>query len=250
MNPVIGITTYGRHEHGLKTTHYDWLYLLPCDYADSVRRAGGIAVYLPPGKGLFPGVLDRLDGIIFSGGGDIDPARYGGNARHPDLGVIDPERDAAEIEGMKAALTRRDMPILCICRGHQLLNVALGGSLTEHVPDLGLGDMHRNEVGHWTVHDSMVAAGSKAADAMGVETSTGTSGHHQALNTVADALRVTGRAADGLVEAVEHKDHPWCLGVQWHPEITAGDDPAQQGLFDALIAAARDRNAWSRHAAE
>lgn len=239
MLPVIGVTAYGRHEHELVSTHYDSLYYLPADYADAVRRAGGIPVFLPPGDNLFPGVLDRLDGILFSGGTDLDPATYGGDRNHRELGRLDGERDSAELEGLKAALTRPVLPILCICRGLQALNVALGGSLSEHVPDLGLGDMHRDENGHWTRHPATLTPGSRLAEIMDVAAPVGVSGHHQAVRDLAPDLDVTARAADGLIEALEHTGHPWCVAVQWHPEITAGEDPAQQRLFDAFIERAR-----------
>ena len=239
MNPIIGVTTYGRHEHQLRSTHYDSLYFLPSVYADAVRAAGGIPVMLPPGEGLFPEILDRLDGIIFSGGADIDPERYGGDREHPSLGPLDAERDAAEIAGVKAALARGDVPILCICRGIQILNVALGGNLVEHVPDLGNGDMHRNDAGHWTLHEADIEGASKTAEALLATVSRGTSGHHQAIKTLAAGLKASGWASDGIIEAVEHEAHPWCIGVQWHPEITAGSDPIQQNLFDALVKAAK-----------
>ena len=250
MSPIIGITTYGRHEHDLKSTHYDTLYPMPAAYADGVRRAGGVAVMLPPGQGLFPAVLDRIDGIIFSGGTDIDPARYGGNAAHPELGKIDAERDAAEIEGVRAALARPSLPILCICRGFQVLNVARGGSLVEHVPDLDRGDLHRSDFGHWTLHEAVIDPGSHLAAALGAVVSNGTSGHHQAIRTVGENLAVTAQAPDGVVEALEATDHPWCVGVQWHPEVTADRDPLQQRLFDELVRRAAAARSEDRSAAE
>ena len=245
MKPVIGVTTYGRFEQRMKSTHYDSFYVLPVDYALAVRRAGGIPVYLPPGKDLFPAVLDRHDGIMFTGGADIAPGHYGGDAAHPELTDLDPERDEAELIGIRGAIERGDMPILCICRGFQLLNVALGGSLVEHVPDLGKGDMHRDDAGLWALHTAEVAPGdSKIAGVLGASNPLGTSGHHQAVKNVAAPLAVTARAADGVVEAVEHVAHPRCLGVQWHPEVTAGEDPVQQGLFDALVREAAGREGW------
>ncbi|MDE0810250.1 MAG: gamma-glutamyl-gamma-aminobutyrate hydrolase family protein [Alphaproteobacteria bacterium] len=239
MKPVIGITTYGRHEQSMKSTHYDSFYVLPVEYAEAVRRAGGIAIYLPPGEDVFPAVLGRLDGIIFTGGTDIDPARYGGNTAHPELGDIDLERDEAELIGVKAVVERRNMPILCICRGMQILNVALGGSLVEHIPDLGKGDIHRDGAGLWAVYSAEVIAGTKTAAVLDTSISNGTSGHHQALKIVAPSLAVTARAPDGVIEAVEHAEHHGCLAVQWHPEITADVDPTQQNLFDALVREAR-----------
>lgn len=236
MQPVIGITTYGRAEHELKSTHYDALTYLPTDYADSVVRAGGIAVHLPPTPNLFPHVLDRLDGIIFTGGTDVDPALYGGKRDHSELGRLDAERDRAEMDGVRAALVRKDLPILCICRGLQVLNVVCGGSLTEHIPDLAIGDMHRDDRGHWTLHDVSIVEGTKTRAALGTEKVRTTSGHHQAIRDLGAGLTVSAWAADGLIEAVEFSDHPWCVGVQWHPEITSADDPSQQRLFDTLVA--------------
>jgi putative glutamine amidotransferase len=246
MKPVIGVTTYGRFEQSMKSTHYDSFYVLPTDYALAVRRAGGIPLYLPPGEDLFPAVLDRLDGIMFTGGTDIDPQQYGGDMAHPELTDLDLERDAAELIGIRAAIERANMPILCICRGFQLLNVALGGTLVEHVPDLGKGDMHRDDAGLWALHEAEVEPrDSKTAAALGTTRPLGTSGHHQALKAVAAPLAITARASDGVVEAVEHADHPWCLGVQWHPEVTAGQDPAQQNLFDTLVREATARGSWN-----
>ena len=235
MLPVIGITTYGPSEHALSTALYDRLTITPTLYVESVRRAGAIAVLLPPDEHLYPGVLDRLDGIVFTGGTDIDPALYGGNQAHPEIKVLDPARDAAEHDGMRAAIARDDMPILCICRGMQVLNVACGGSLTEHVADLGNGDIHRDEVGGWALHDISVEPSSALAAAMQADKVNTTSGHHQAVRDLGTGLSVTARAPDGVVEAVEYTDHSWCVAVQWHPEITTDRDPTQQNLFDELV---------------
>lgn len=239
MIPIVGITTYGRLEHGLTTAHYEQLYVLPVDYVTAVRRAGGLPVLLPPADGLFPGILSRVDALVFTGGCDIDPARYGGDREHPALTALDGERDQAELDGLRATLSAGSKPVLCVCRGLQILNVALGGTLVEHVEDLGRGDMHRDEHGHWTLHDSTVVPGTRTSRALGGTSSLAMSGHHQALGQLAPGLTVTSTAADGIVEAVELDGHRWCVGVQWHPEITAATDAAQQGLFDALVAAAR-----------
>jgi putative glutamine amidotransferase len=144
----------------------------------------------------------------------IDPARYGGNTAHPELGDIDPERDEAELIGIKAVVERRNMPILCVCRGMQLLNVALGGSLGEHVPDLVRGDNHRDGAGLWAVHSAEVIAGTKTTAVLDTSISNGTSRHHQALRIVAPSLAVTARAPDDVIEAVQHAEHHWCFAIQ------------------------------------
>lgn len=239
MKPTIGITTYGYLEHGLTTAHYDQFYMLPVDYVTAVQQAGGMPVLLPPADGLFPDILSRIDGIVFTGGCDVDPVHYGGDRSHPALTPLDGERDRAELNAMRATISDGNTPMLCVCRGLQVLNVALGGTLVEHIEDLGRGDMHRDENGHWTLHESRVAPDSRTAKALGGASPVAISGHHQGLGRLAAGLSVTSRAEDGIVEAVELADHPWCVGVQWHPEITAASDPSQQGLFDALIAATR-----------
>jgi len=235
MAPIIAITTYGRHEQPLKTDHYDQFFVTPAHYADCVQRAGGIPLLLPPQPVPMTSLLDRIDGMIFSGGADIDPRLYGGDPDHPALTRMDRPRDDAEIAAMGQILDHGALPVLCICRGLQVLNVALGGTLTEHVPDLGNGDMHRADDGLWCLHDVEVMRGSQTAKAMDAHVVNTMSGHHQALKTVAPGLTVTATAADGVVEACEVADHPWLVAVQWHPELTAATDPTQQGLFDTLV---------------
>lgn len=237
--PLIGLTTYGRLEHDLATAHYDRLYYLPDRYVDCIRRAGGMPVLVPPGEQALPALLDRLDGIVLTGGADLEPRWYDGDPDHPHLGPVDPERDRAELAAARLIAERPHLPALGVCRGFQVLNVALGGSLVEHVPDLGRGDMHRSADGMWTLHDVAVEPGSRLAAAMGATTVRTTSGHHQAVRRLAAGLTITARAADGLIEGFEHAGHPWLVAVQWHPELTAAEDPSQQGLFCALVEAAR-----------
>lgn len=239
--PLIGLTTYGRREHDLTTVHYDELFYLPGCYVDAVRRAGGIPVLLPPGEQALPEVLDRLDGIVFTGGCDIDPIHYQGDRQHEALGPLDDERDAAELEGIRLAINHASLPTLCVCRGFQILNVAMGGTLVEHVPDLGNGDMHRSDDGLWTLHDVDVRPDTRLAQAMRAETVHTTSGHHQAAREVGDGLTVSATAADGVAEGLELNGHPWMVAVQWHPEITAHQDPTQQNLFNALVEKAAGR---------
>jgi putative glutamine amidotransferase len=198
-------------------------------YAHAIERAGGIPVIVPPIPELgprFDQLVRRADAIVLHGGGDVDPARYDAEP-HDTVGGVQHEHDEAELSVVRAALDA-DVPMLAICRGLQVLNVAMGGSL---VQDIGRED-------HWFAHTTVsVAAGSKAADAFGAAQIGGCHCvHHQVLDRVADGLRVTGTHADGTVHVAEVMGASWIVGVQWHPEDTAHDDPVQQSLFTALLA--------------
>jgi putative glutamine amidotransferase len=232
--PLIGITTYGRDEGR---------FHLPADYVDAVRRAGGVAVLLPAGDERVDELLDRLDGFVLAGGGDVDPGAYG-EVAHATTGGVDRERDALELALARAIAARR-LPALAICRGCQVLNVALGGSLYQHLPAVvGEGLAHRAPGGddaEQPRHAVAVDGGSYLAAAMATTRPEPVSWHHQAADRVAPPLRVVGRAADGTVEALELPGHPALLAVQWHPERSAAEDASQQRLFDALVAAARER---------
>jgi putative glutamine amidotransferase len=198
-------------------------------YFRSVERAGGIPLMLPPILALaedIPSLLDRIDAVVFHGGGDIDPRRYGQVATEESLYGIVPEHDEMEL-AMIAAAIDRDKPVLAICRGLQILNVALGGTLMQ---DIGNND-------HWhqfTANE--LDAGSRIAKAMG----TGIPQrchcvHHQALDHLGEGLHVVGRHASGIIHAVELEQARWIVGTQWHPEDSAAEDPQQQGLFDELV---------------
>jgi putative glutamine amidotransferase len=197
-------------------------------YLDAVARAGAVPVLLDPSHPLDPDVVARFDGLLLLGGGDVDPARYGVSERHPEVDGIDECHDAFELAAIRAALDL-DLPVLAVCRGCQVLNVALGGTLRQHVDD------HRGRL-----HPVAVVPGSRTEAAMGTAAPTGWSRHHQVVERVGDGLVVTARDADGLVEGVELPER-WVVGVQWHPEDSASDDPAQQGLFDAFIAECQAR---------
>jgi putative glutamine amidotransferase len=232
QKPLIGITTYGRDENGR--------FSLPAAYVDAVRRAGGIPVLLPQGEPYQAELLERLDGVILSGGGDIDPALYQGN-QHETIYMLDPERDSSELE-LTRRLVKLELPMLNICRGIQVLNVALGGTLIEHLPDeVGEDILHRLPPRAPTQHTVNLEPDSRLAQVIGQTEATIASWHHQAVRQPAPGLRVVAMAADGTIEAVEMPDHPWLIGVQWHPELTAIDDPGQQKLFDALVEAAAKR---------
>jgi putative glutamine amidotransferase len=240
MAAIIGITTHGRVEKTLRCDHYDEYFTTPAQYVDAVRRAGGIPVLLPPGgedQDWGP-VLDMLSGLIVTGGADVDPARYGGDGDHPALWPLDLERERAEFALLPQVLARPELPSLWICRGMQVLNVSAGGTLYEHIPDVRDAFIHQDARGLWVLQAVDVCQESRIAGIMGSRQISPTSGHHQGLRDIGAGLRVAALAPDGIVEAIEHTEHPFCIGVQWHPEVTAAGDPQQQALFDALVAAA------------
>ena len=228
-SPVIGITSKGPDPSGA--------YTISARYVQAVRRAGGAAVVLPAGEEGAADLAGRIDGLVLSGGGDVDPALYGGVWREEVYGVSR-ERDAFEIALVREALWR-DLPVLGICRGCQLINVALGGTLVEHLPEGEGGVRHRTSESESARHP--VAAWGRLARILGSEEIEPVSHHHQAVREPAPGLEVVARAPDGVVEALEMPGYPWFFAVQWHPEITAVEDPAQQRLFDALVEAARVR---------
>lgn len=236
MHPVIGITTYGRLEHPMPSDHYAEHYSAPVQYVQAVRRAGGVPVLLAPDEQRWERWLDAVDAVVVSGGADVEPVHYKGGP-HPDVTEFDAGRDATEL-ALTRAIIEVEIPGLFVCRGMQILNVALGGTLHPHIPDLGAGDIHRDGAGLWTYHDISATEGSRVAKAMGTDSAKPCSGHHQALDRIADDLVVSATAPDGIPEAVEYRGSPWIVGVQWHPEVSALDDPTQQGIFDALVLSA------------
>lgn len=198
-------------------------------YFESVARAGGIPLMLPPITSLageVSSLLGRVDAVVMHGGGDVDPRRYGQEPSAEQLYGIVPEHDEVELAVITAAL-ERDVPTLAICRGLQVLNVALGGTLQQ---DIG-------SEAHWfAYHEVALDEGSRVAAAVGSSTPHACHCvHHQALDRVADALTVVGRTADGIVHACELPSAKWVVGTQWHPEDSAAVDPEQQSLFDALL---------------
>jgi putative glutamine amidotransferase len=210
--------------------------LAPRGYVSAVQRAGGLAIVLPPDEVAVrePDVLlDRVDALLMAGGADIDPASYGAEAHAETRGTW-PERDAFELALARRAL-ERDMPVLGICRGMQLLNVALGGTLDQHLPESTGGEGHRTVAGTFSKHDVRLAPGSLACTAAGVEGFVVWSHHHQGVDRLGAGLRVSGWSQeDELVEAIELPDKRFALGVIWHPE----EDEESQ-LIAALVEAAR-----------
>jgi putative glutamine amidotransferase len=224
---VIGISSYARDGHPPA-------FSLPCGYVDGVRAAGGTPLVLPPGEPDPLRLLDLVDGLILAGGGDIHPESYGGEP-HETIYMVSEERDQFEFALARAVLTRPDVPLLCICRGMQVLNVVCGGTLHEHVPD-EFGDRvaHRLPPRLTSRHTVRIEPGSRLAGLMGTTHVDVCSWHHQAIDRVGVQLRPVAWAEDGVIEAIEYTAHPWCLGVQWHPEMQL-DEPAQQHLFAALV---------------
>jgi putative glutamine amidotransferase len=241
VKPIIGITTYGRNEIMVESHYYDAYFVIPAAYVDAVRRAGGVPVLLPVGEPDWADALAAVDGLIITGGADIHPAHYGGNPDHPQLTSFVPDRDASDFALVELLVEHSDIPALCICRGMQVLNVALGGAMIEHIPDVQPEDIHRSSEGGWAVQPLTAVADSRVADAMQSTTVATYSGHHQAVKIIAPNLQVTATAPDGIIEALEHMAHPWLVGVQWHPERSAAEDVTQQRLFDALVEKARSR---------
>jgi gamma-glutamyl-gamma-aminobutyrate hydrolase PuuD len=207
--------------------------LLPRTYPDVVLAAGGVPVLLPPVPDAAAAV-DRLDALVLAGGPDVGPDRYGA-APHPRTGTPRPERDAAELAALRRAL-ERGIPVLGVCRGAQLLNVGLGGTLLQHVPDAVGHSGHNPSPGVFGTVAVTLEPDSRVGVALGPEV-TVRCHHHQALDRVADGLVVTGRAADGTVEAVELAGSPFVVGVQWHPE----EDATDVRLMAALVTAAASR---------
>ena len=229
-NPLIGLTTYGRGA--------DNRYTLPAEYLDAVRRAGGVPVMIAPGESRLEAILGMLDALILSGGGDIDPSRYDGK-RHETNYAIDQERDAHELE-LGRRVIASGMPTLGICRGAQILNVAQGGKLIEHIPDeVGEKVLHRAPPREPVTHNVKLKAGSRVAAILERDEFDVTSWHHQALRGAAPGFEAVAHAPDGTIEAIEMASHRWLIAVQWHPELSAAADPLQQKLFDAIVAEAR-----------
>ncbi len=211
------------------------------DYAAAVVLAGASPVLLPAALGMdFAAVADRLDGLLLTGGGDIDPARYGAEVA-PETAAVDPDRDEVELGLVQAALDR-GLPVLAICRGAQLLNVALGGTLHQHLPDLSAAVHQHPEPRQFLAHEVAVEPGSRLSAVLGRTRLAVNSMHHQAIDRPASALRIVGRAPDGTIEAAEDPDRP-VLAVQWHPENLAASSDAHLRLFRWLAGSGRPSRA-------
>jgi putative glutamine amidotransferase len=226
MRPLIGITSYAEEiRWGVWTED---AALVPLAYVRAVEHAGGRPLVVPPSEDGLQETLDALDGVIFSGGGDLDPELYGAEA-HAATDMPRKERDAAELRLLEAAL-ERDMPILAICRGSQLLNVALGGDLVQHLPEEVGHEQHRHAPGSFSDHDVKIAARSRLGGLLG-ERAPVKSHHHQGYGRIGSGLREVAWAEDGVVEGLEDADARFALGVLWHPEEVE-DCALFQGLVD------------------
>ncbi len=240
MLPLIGVSTYVAD-----VAWASWerrAAVLPESYFELVAAAGGRPLLLPP-PGSAPGgpaagaaeVIAVLDGLVLTGGGDVDPAAYGDEPA-PEVGGVDANRDASE-RALLAAALEADMPVLAICRGCQVLNVYLGGTLHQHLPDV-VGNLdHRRAPMVFEDVDVTTVPGTRTASVFGPTTTVRCS-HHQAIRDLGRDLAVTARAGDGVVEAVELPSARFVLAVQWHPEEAMDQRP-----FDALVQAARDYKA-------
>jgi len=227
MRPLIGISSYGRA--GTRQT-----FSVPCEYVDVIRKVGGVPMIIPPIEEEVPEALEALSALVLSGGGDVDPIHYGG-VRHEAVYGVSEERDRFELALARAALERR-LPILCVCRGMQLLNVALGGNLVEHIPD-HYGDeiQHRHQEHMPCTHAVRVEAKSRLAEILGTTDLDVRSWHHQSVGKLGTGLRAVAWSPDGVIEAIESNDHAFLVGVQWHPEMDALGDGRQRRIFEALV---------------
>lgn len=213
--------------------------LVPRTYLDAVTAAGGVAVLLPPQSGGAGRLLAGLDGLVLAGGPDIDPDRYGA-ARHPRTGEPHPLRDAWEYALLHAAL-ERDLPVLAVCRGMQLMNVALGGTLVQHLPDRLGTERHQPAPATFGRQAVRVRADSLLGRALGRAAAVSCY-HHQAVGTLGQGLRPCAWGEDETVEALERPASRFAVGVQWHPEA----DPTDRRLFEAFVTATRKETVHTR----
>jgi len=227
--PIVGITSY--------VEDAAWGYwrleaaLIPQMYIEAIERAGGRALVVPPSEDGVEETLDALDGLLLSGGADLDPASYGAEP-DPATNNIRPERDRAELALLEGALAR-DMPVLAVCRGSQILNVARGGDLVQDLPEVIGDERHRETPGIFSQHPVRIEDDSQLGSIASGHGPVASS-HHQGFGRIGEGLREVAWADDGTVEALEDPSHHFALGVLWHPE--AGEDAR---LFEALVAEAR-----------
>jgi putative glutamine amidotransferase len=240
LRPFIGVTT------GIRLSEDGWHYYAA--YAPNVaaiERAGGLPVLVPCGlrEDTLRAIYERLDAVLIPGGGDVDPKHYGAE-KHPLTDRIDPDRDHTELTIARWAV-EDDLPLFGICRGHQVINVAMGGTLIQDIPsqlDTSIRhympkELPRSAGGHAVT----IEPTSRLAAIIGATTAVVNSFHHQSVETPAPISTITAYAPDGVVEALERPDRRFVLSVQWHPEDMVNDNEAMQRLFDAFVDAARER---------
>jgi putative glutamine amidotransferase len=229
VHPLIGITSYAEQARwGVWDAP---AALIPLAYVQAIEHAGGRALLVPPSEDAVEETLDALDGLLFSGGADLDPELYGAE-QHPATNDVRPERDRAELALLEGAL-ERDMPVLAVCRGSQVLNIARGGDLVQHLPDVVGNERHKHTPGEFADHDVDLKAGTRLRDLLG-DRAPVKSHHHQGYGRLGEGLVEAARADDGTVEAIEDPSRRFALGVLWHPE--EGEDFK---LFEALVEEAR-----------
>jgi putative glutamine amidotransferase len=228
--PLVGITTYAERDVAWGAWTLE-AALVPLSYVSAVEQAGARALLVPPSEGAVEETLDALDGLVLSGGNDLDPRLYGAEPHPETTGVVE-ERDRGELALLEGALSR-DMPVLAVCRGSQVLNVLRGGDLVQHLPDVVGHERHKHEPGSFADHGVELEQGSRLASILG-ERAPVKSHHHQGYGRLGDGLRVVARAEDGTPEALEDPGRRFALGVLWHPE--EGEDFE---LFRALVDEAR-----------
>jgi len=239
--PLIGITPW--YDYDKRLTY------IKDGYIEGIDKAGGLPVLLPLSvdEELLEEITARFDGFLLSGGADIDAVYYGEHNR-PYNGEISPYRDRMEIYIARRAV-ELNKPLFGICRGIQVMNVALGGTLYQdifsQVKDCELLKHSQSAPKWYPTHSINIERGSKVSTAFEGDTANVNSFHHQAVKDVAPCLKVTSWAADGIVESIEHKDHIFAVGVQWHPELMWQKDPVHLRLFEAFVAAAGDSRGHS-----
>lgn len=227
--PIIGITTEGRDD----CAHFQ----LCANYADSVRTAGGIPILLPPGETKLDRILDVIDGLVITGGGDVDPQRYS-SVGHPSINEVDRERDQFEFTLAEKVLSSKT-PVLGICRGLQVLSLASGlPELVPHLPET-YGDtvLHAGNRHRFVPHQVSLDRDSRLYEIIGKTEFTVMSLHHQGIEATPPNWQAVGYSVDGLIEAIEHQFHPWAIALQWHPEMSPADENHQK-IFQGLVAAA------------
>ncbi|MBA2384334.1 MAG: gamma-glutamyl-gamma-aminobutyrate hydrolase family protein [Actinobacteria bacterium] len=228
--PIIGITAYA--EPNVRWGVWDVAAaVIPLAYVHAIERAGGRPLLVPPSEDGIEETLAAVDGLLFSGGSDVDPNEYG-HAAHPETVGVRPERDRGELALLRAAL-ERDLPVLAVCRGSQVLNVARGGDLVQHLPDVVGDEKHKHTPGVFGDHEVEVKVDSRLGSLLGKRAPV-KSHHHQGFGRVGKGLVEAAWAEDGTLEALEDPSRRFAVGVLWHPE--EGEDRA---LFDALVAEAR-----------
>ena len=237
VRPLIGITSYAQ-----PARWGAWelpAALVPLFYVESVERAGGRALVIPPSTDAVDETLDVLDGVVFSGGIDIDPSNYGAE-RHSSTDPAQAHRDAGELALLSRAL-ERDVPTLAICRGFQLLNVVRGGDLVQHLPESVGHEGHREVLGTFSEHPVEVKEGTRLAEIIGTRHEAVKSSHHQGVGRVGEGLVGTAWSDDGALEGLEDPSKRFAVGVLWHPEMEE-----DKRLFAALVEEARRYRAERR----